>query len=150
MSTNWTDPLLKRLAQLHANPNKSFKDIALQLSQEFGIKLTKNACIGRARRLGLEQRPRSTPKQKPRKKRTRTTSQLVPRPVVATAWKVEPPTLPAASGRITIYQLSQGVCHFPFGDRPPYAYCGNTARRGMPWCPYHETVVYPRGRATPT
>jgi len=145
--TVWTDNLLERLAKLHADPGKSFRDIAEQLSYEFGIKLTKNACIGRARRLGLEQRPRSTPRPRPRKKRTRTTPQLSVVPINP-GWVVKTPTLPAASGRVTIYQLQRGVCHYPFGDKPPYAYCGNTTTRSSPWCPHHERVVYPRGKVS--
>jgi hypothetical protein len=149
VSTDWTDHLLKRLAKLHANPNNSFRDIAKQLSQEFGIKLTKNACIGRARRLGLEQRPRSTPKAMARKKRTLTTPQLSVIPINP-GWTIEPPPVTLGNNRLTIYGLREGVCHFPFGERPPYAYCGGTTRRGVPWCPHHEMVVYPRGRASPT
>jgi len=142
---DWDDKLIARFKALHRGGKRSFKQIADMLSQEFGLKLTKNACIGKGRRLGLEQRPRSTPKPEPEpKKRASSTPELVPRPVVATAWRVDTPILTGCI-RITIYQLRQGVCHFPFGDRPPYAYCGNTTARGMPWCPHHQTVVYPRG-----
>ena len=142
---DWDDNLIARLKALHKGGTRSFKQIAETLSHEFGIQLTKNACIGKARRLELEQRPRSTPKPKPRaEKRTLNTPQLVPRPAVVTAWRVETPTLTGCN-RITIYQLRGGLCHYPFGDKPPYAYCGNTTARGTPWCPHHERIVYPRG-----
>jgi len=143
-ATVWTEHLLERLAKLHADPGKSFRDIAEQLSHEFGVRLSKNACIGRARRLGLAQRPRSTPRPKPRKPQpVEPPAEVVP--TVLPAWKVEPPVLTGRS-RVTIYQLRRGVCHFPFGESgPPYAYCGNTTTRSSPWCPHHERVVYPRG-----
>ncbi len=149
---DWTEVLLKRLAKLQADPNNSYKDIAKQLSREFGIKLSKNACIGKARRLGLAQRAPGTPRtptqrrrhDAAKKDRTVNTPELKAAPINP-GWTIELPVLPAASGRITIFQLEQGVCHFPFGERPPYAYCGNTTRRGVPYCPHHEKVVYPRG-----
>lgn len=137
---DWNDHLIARLKALHKGGQNSFKDIAEKLNREFGLALTKNACIGKAGRLGLEQRPRSTPRPKPRKKHPQNTPQLI----VVPAWRVEPPTLPAASGRVTIYQLHYGICHFPFGEQPPYAYCGAASKRGS-WCPHHERVIYPRG-----
>jgi hypothetical protein len=140
----WTDALIARLKALHADDDMSFTEIANQLSEEFMVKLTKNACIGKARRLGLKERARVAPPL-PRKGQKRGGSRYRPPPVVLPGWQVEPPRLPAHADRITIYQLKSGVCHFPFGERPPYAYCGHTTRRGLPWCPHHETVVYPRG-----
>ena len=122
----------------------SFTEIAKTLSREFGVRLTKNACIGKARRLNL-------PLRKPVVARKPKAEPQVPEiepenvPHVRPAWTVEPPVLPASSGRITIYQLQRGVCHFPFGNQPPYTYCGNSAFRGSSWCPHHERVVFPRG-----
>jgi len=146
---DWDDHLIARFKALHNGGKRPFSEIAKTLSHEFGVKLTKNACIGKARRLGLETRPRVMPPPPKRKKRTLTTPHLVPAAEVVApvlpGWRIEPPVLPASSGRITIYQLERGVCHYPFGERPPYAYCGNTTRRHSPWCPHHEHVVYPRG-----
>ena len=142
---HWTEHMIDRLTRLQRAGKLSFAGIAETLSREFGIKLTKNACIGKARRLNL-------PLRKPVVARKPKAEPQVPEiepenvPHVRPAWTVEPPVLPAASSRITIYQLQRGVCHYPFGNQPPYAYCGNTtATRSSPWCPHHERVVYPRG-----
>lgn len=154
----WTDKLIARFRALHAGGKRSFKMIAEKLSSEFHVKLTKNACIGKGRRLGLEQRPRSTATPGPRKHKTprRNRTQTPPELTVEIAqetvpvipsWLVEPPAETAGANRLTIYGLKSGVCHYPFGDRPPYAYCGNTTRRGLSWCPHHERVVYPGGRS---
>jgi GcrA cell cycle regulator len=148
--SDWDDHLIARFKALHRGGKRSFAEIADTLNREFGLKLTKNACIGKGRRLGLEKRPRSTPTQRRRqpKAATPTTPENTPElrpPPINPGWTIELPVLPAASGRITIYQLQAGVCHYPFGERPPYAYCGNTTRRGVPYCPHHEKVVYPRG-----
>jgi hypothetical protein len=145
---DWDDHLIARFRALHNGGKRPFSEIAKTLSHEFGIKLTKNACIGKARRLGLEARPRVMPPPPKRKRPRRYEPPAEVIPVVIPRWTVEPPVLPAAGGRITIYQLKGGVCHYPFGERPPYAYCGNTTKRHSPWCPHHEHVVYPRGRAS--
>jgi hypothetical protein len=138
---DWDDHLIARFRVLHNGGKRPFSEIAKTLSYEFGIKLTKNACIGKARRLGLEARPRVMPPT-PRKGQNRGGPRRLP--VVLPGWQVEPPRLPPTAGKITIYQLKDGVCHFPHGDKPPYTYCGAATRKGS-WCPHHERVVYPRG-----
>ena len=140
--TDWTDAMIVRLRDLHAE-EETFSVIARILSREFGVKLSKNACIGKGRRLGLTARAH-VPPPKPRKGQNRSGPRL--KPAVLPGWQVEPPRLPPTTGRITIYQLQRGVCHFPYGDAPPYVYCGNTAFRASSWCPHHERVVYPQGR----
>jgi len=154
---DWTEKLITRFRVLHAGGTRSFKQIAEKLSAEFRIRLTKNACIGKGRRIGLEQRPRGTsvpgPRKhkKPRRNRTQNTPELVSEIAQETVpvlphWGITQPAETAGENRLTIYGLKSGVCHYPYGDRPPYAYCGNTTRRGMSWCPHHERVVYPHGR----
>jgi hypothetical protein len=139
---DWDDHLIARFTALHKDGKRSFQEIADTLAREFGLKLTKNACIGKARRLGLAARPHVAPPL-PRKGQKRGGPRPVP--VVLPGWQVEPPPrLPPAAGKITIYQLRGGVCHFPHGEKPPYTYCGAVAKKGS-WCPHHERVVYPRG-----
>jgi hypothetical protein len=137
--TQWTDAITTRFMALHRS-GRSFSKIAHALNSEFGLDLTKNACVGRAHRLGLKARPAAV---QPRKKPTPEPAPIVALPRLS--WTVEPPVLPASCGRITIYQLEYGRCHFPFGERPPYAYCGNTTARKATYCPHHEGVMYPRG-----
>jgi hypothetical protein len=138
---DWNDHLIARFTALHKGDERSFQMIADTLNHEFGLRLTKNACIGKARRLGLAVRARVAPPL-PRKGQRRDKPRRIP--AVLPGWRIEPPALPPAAGKITIYQLKDGVCHFPHGEAPPYIYCGATARRGS-WCPHHERVVYPRG-----
>ena len=55
----WTTDLAARLVELRAAPEGySFSKVAEMLSQEFGLDVTRNACLAKARRLGLA-RPRS-------------------------------------------------------------------------------------------
>lgn len=53
----WTDEMRDRLRALHKIlPELSFVDIAEQMSIAFNVELSKNACIGMARRLQLPER----------------------------------------------------------------------------------------------
>lgn len=53
-------------------------------------------------------------------------------------------------GPITIYQLRDGVCHWPLSnveDHPPYVYCGKpTIELGCSWCQEHADMAH--GKAT--
>ena len=140
--TDWDDHLIARFTALHRDGKRPFREIAETLSREFGLRLSKNACIGKARRLSLKERPRVAPP--PPRKGQRRGGRPRRIPAVLPGWRIEPPRLPPAAGRITIYQLESGVCHFPHGETPPYTYCGAKTLRGS-WCPHHERVIYPRG-----
>jgi hypothetical protein len=54
---------------------------------------------------------------------------------------------------ISIDELRDGVCHYPYGDIPPYAYCGH-ATLGGPYCDLHHELCHTpagamRGRERP-
>src|SRR5512146_2428809 len=54
--TQWTSEIEARFKELHAT-GKAFSEISRTLNDEFiGLRTTRNGCIGKARRLGLEQR----------------------------------------------------------------------------------------------
>ena len=52
----WTPDMLRRFRELHRQKDASFTAIAKQMSEEFKIELTRNACIGKAHRLDLPRR----------------------------------------------------------------------------------------------
>jgi len=148
--TVWTDHLIARFTKLHASDKYSFRAMAEMLSREFGVKLTKNALIGKGRRLDLKPRPRVLPPRAQRaQQRAKAAPPIAPEavPVMRLAWRVALPSAPY--GRITIQQLSRHTCHFPFGDRPPYFYCGDPTAKGSPYCPMHNRVVYSNYRVAP-
>lgn len=137
----WTAEMTKVFIELHgAKPPMSFVEIAKEMSAIFNIALTRNACIGKARRLGLATRdniPRAIIERR-RIKRMKT--------------KVDAPIPPVEAERafegpegLNIYQLRDGVCHWPLGPmhaRPPYDYCGCRARPGMSYCTEHSRRAY--------
>jgi hypothetical protein len=146
----WLIPgITQRLIELHALSGEqamTMSAIAKQLSVEFDVKLTTNACIGRKHRLRLANRPTITDVRgkKPMEKANRSHT------------KVDAPIAPLEAERLsednalTIYQLRDGDCKWPFGamlDRPPFFYCGKAAvREGSPWCPEHYARCHVKAR----
>jgi len=138
----WTDTMNRRFAALHRDKaDYSFEEMAKILSVEFGIELTRNAAIGKARRLNLPMRgnvklPRKQTKQGVRMLKVKTVRIDAPIP---------PEPEPTPEGGLTIYQLRDGVCHWPGGavmDYPPFLYCGEAAPLGTPYCATHHRKAY--------
>jgi len=138
----WTDTMNRRFAALHRDKaDYSFEEMAKIMSAEFGIELTRNATIGKARRLNLPMRdnvkmPRKQTKQGVRMLKVKATRVDAPIP---------PEPDPAPEGGLTIYQLRDGVCHWPGGamlDYPPFLYCGEAAPFGTPYCATHRQKAY--------
>lgn len=110
------------------NEGKSYKQAAMEMSCEFGQKFTKNSCIGRARRLKMPPRP---PKVTPMN------NDLI--------MTFVPPRIPEPKkGKpVTIYQLRDGLCKWPYGNIAPYLYCGKpTVDLGCSWCETHCQKVF--------
>ena len=135
----WTARMIERLQELLEDPRQlSYKGIAAAMTKEFGTELTKNACIGKARRLGVAMRDK-TPREA-----------IGPRPKLKKI-KVDAPIPPAMDRLpdlrlrtgITIYQLREGDCRWPLGPataRPPFQYCGAEAVFGEPYCDTHHDL----------
>jgi GcrA cell cycle regulator len=133
----WTDGMIRAFASLHRDPKQlSFTEIARLLSETFGVELTRNACIGKARRLGLPMRDNT-----PRPPRQR---YLKPVKVERVEAPIEPiearlPELRLTEG-LTILQLREGDCKWPLGEtyaRPPFQYCGEPSLLGRSYCVTH-------------
>ena len=142
--TDWNPLMVATFRALH-RADGSFAEIAAQMSAIFGLPITRNACIGKARRLELPMRSNDRPR--------------VPLPVKAGKTIAKPirvdapipppgPTAPSAPG-VDIYQLGSGVCRWPLGevtDRPPYRYCGGHAPIEAPYCAKHRRAAYTTSR----
>jgi hypothetical protein len=135
----WTDTMNRYFARLHRDPKQlSFVEIAKAMEVKFAITMTRNACIGKARRLGLPTRKFGTPRPPVGR------AALKPRKVAAVEAPIAPveaiiPDVLPPEG-LTIYQLREGICHWPLGktyDYPPFMYCGCPALLGRPYCEAH-------------
>ena len=144
---DWSKDRMARLRALHRNDRLSFDAIAAMLSEEFGVTLTKNSCIGKARRMGLPERTNKRKRKVFRGDKRRAHITLVaPAPIepevvpcVLPRWKVIADEAPAERGRLTLLQLNDNTCRWPHGDRVPYLFCG-APTAGKTYCAYHTGI----------
>jgi hypothetical protein len=129
-----------RLRELHGDKLLSMREIADRISFEFEVGISRNAVIGRARRIGLPKRPSGAPRSPTiapkRKPPVRIDAPIAP--------AIEPVAEPLPPG-LTIYQLREGVCKFPLPqaeDHPPYFYCGKATKIDRSWCDEHFRRVH--------
>ena len=144
----WNTPgLNERLRELHARDGSaqlSMSMLAEKLNAEFGTDLTRNAIVGRCRRLSLPAREAPIVRNYPQPK-----SKPGPKPMRIV--RIDAPIMPYEAVKLpdgnalTIYQLGHGDCRWPLGaalDRPPFLYCGHVAIDCRPYCAAHCAVAY--------
>lgn len=145
--TVWTDERVAKLKQLHAE-NYSFSAIGEALG---GV--SRNACIGKAKRLGLPERRKSwRPSKKTlpwRRVRVSPIVGLLPdEQFEAAPLPTEFPAeaIPLAQ-RKTFAQLQWHHCRFIYGSPASgdFFYCGGTKYAGS-YCAYHHAITH-RGSA---
>jgi len=146
----WTDARVEALTNLWGD-GLSASLIAARLGGT-----TRNAVIGKVRRLGLQgratlvarrspPRPRSIPRtpesrSKPRLLRGRV-SLKTPRP----RRPAMPPELGVAPERpVTVLTLTPANCNWPEGDpkRPDFHFCGRDKPPDRAYCPHHAARAY--------
>lgn len=134
----------------------SFRDIAAKIWEWTGLRVTRNACIGRVNRLrksgteGLETRPEDlSVRRPPIPKQPRIWK---PKPIgAATEPEIMQPSPPAFLG-LTFAELDIGpvprFCRYPQGgDGSPILYCGQPVKEGSSYCPYCHSICWYKGRA---
>ena len=133
----WTVPVVEHFKALLAmRPALSYADVAHRLNRAHSVSLTKNACIGRARRLGFL---RNGPKAKPR-------SRIAPMRLSRRLKQDAPTPQPPTPFTTRIEQLRSNSCRWPHGERPPYLYCGMPSIESCPYCLEHARISYPAMR----
>lgn len=135
-------PIRERMKELLASQLYSGNDLAIMLSGEFDVLISRNAIIGQIHRHGLGQltnagRPRNanpTPRKRIR--------HYVPK---IKAEKPEPPLAEIddlqihTEQRCTLLQLNEHTCKFPIGDplTPDFFFCGADKESENPYCAAH-------------
>ena len=139
--TVWTTEALELLETLAGlEENLTYREIAQRMTEQLGVRFTKNSCIGRGRRMGLPPRPL---------REHRSSPSIQPETAFAPIEPIEARRKP--NGRdLTMLQSRAGTCRWPSdGDRPPYTYCGKPVTDiGGSWCREHYGVVYQKPRKT--
>jgi len=124
----WHIPgITERLMALHAE-GITMREVAERLNCEFETGLTRNAVIGKCRRLCMPFRDPPVRVRKPRIYKYR--PRVKPKPP-----RVEP------NGTVTIYQLRSDDCRFPLGDFP-FVFCGKEQQDGSSYCPEHFRICH--------
>ena len=145
----WLKPgLTERLIELHAlggAQQLSMSQMAEKLNAEFKTSLTRNAIVGRCRRLSLPAR------EPPLKRSYNTSHRPGPKPMKIFV-RVDAPIVPEIalvpeirSEGLTIYQLGFGDCRWPVADGArgiTEFYCGEPALDGRPYCGAHCRKAY--------
>ena len=147
--SGWTDERVKQLCELHA-ANLTFAEIAE------AIGMTRNACIGKAQRIGLPSRAeeltveqryaksqaklaalrarRATAREQRREKRAAHQPQKPYRP------KVEN-DLSDRALHLEFDELESRHCRFPYGDGP-FTFCGHQKLANTSYCEAHVAFCF--------
>jgi GcrA cell cycle regulator len=122
----WTPDMDRQLAELRAR-GLSFGEIA----RAIGCGVSRNACIGRAGRIGIRVVTKIT-KAKPM------TEAPPPKP------PPPPESVEIASEPVTTLDLSHTQCKFPLGDpcEESFRHCGAKRKPGRPYCEAHCAVAF--------
>ena len=141
----WTPAMMATLKALHRKGG-SFEEMAIEMSAIFKTEISRNALIGKARRMELPMRSTEGPRKPPL-----TPPKPASRPVPVAAPIPPPPEPIAAEPGLSIYQLAGDTCRWPLGkvsDRPPYRYCGETTPFEEVYCTKHRAIGYNRSPYT--
>ena len=155
-STDWPPEHSQALCDLHAK-GMSYAEIAEAINARFGTHYTRNATLGRGKRIGLVSPKTAGPKhpmlpRKPKKPKikpkTRLKAPSEPNPGLAVA--VAQPVVERAPVRlrcvgisprlVAFDDLEPGDCRYPYGgdkDGDPIRFCGHPRRPGASYCTPH-------------
>ena len=122
------------------------------------LETTRNAVIGKARRLGLAARAAATSRRRPAKPRpAKTRTRPAPPPFRFGGQKkldrastrtpkrqaAIPDPGPAPDIPVTVATLTDFTCKWPLGDpkRPGFHFCGRTKAVAGPYCAHHAAIA---------
>jgi hypothetical protein len=149
------EKIVERLKELFS-AGGSCAQIAAVLSTDFQTRVTRNAVIGKASRLGLQStRPpgyeftsrerNSRAKREPRVvNRLRKSGSANNLRLIQTIESAEVRRIRAADvvpKHITFDELTPSTCHYPFGEGP-FTFCGCDAVEGKPYCEPHQLLTH--------
>ena len=144
-STSWAREHCDALREYHAG-GLSFAEIAEAINAKFKTAYSRNAAIGRARRMGLAgpDRPKPPPKasapwlNRIRERHAASSLQLMP--VFEPAETVKLRCVEIDPRHLSLIDLEPGDCRYPYGgdaEGEAITFCGHPRRRGSSYCTAH-------------
>lgn len=137
----WTGDADATLTDLHAT-GMLFEHIAAVMTHS-GYPVTRNACIGRAHRLGLYKRVLTEPRRKPKPRRS-------PRPIRRAVMEPDRDEVVCEQRRAhrsgLLIDFDPDQCRWPLEEISPrtYRYCTNDkAHIGSSYCLDHHHIAHP-------
>jgi GcrA cell cycle regulator len=160
MQSNWAPEHSDALRQ-YAGKGISFSEIAKAINAKFNTDYSRNATIGRARRMGLlgTDRPNETPRPSatpPRPTLQRAVERHVPEarrplPVSERAAALKLRCIGIAPRHLSLLELEPADCRYPYGgDKEDEAitFCGHIRRPGSSYCVSHSHLTRGPGTAS--
>jgi GcrA cell cycle regulator len=159
-ATSWarehSDALRECLAK-----GMSYSEIADAINAKFKTAYTRNAAIGRGKRMGLvgPEKP-NNPHPVPRKARTprprrsregRAAEPVQPKPVSVPAEPVKLRCVGVKPRLLSLMELERGDCRYPYGgdkDGEAITFCGHPRRAGSSYCAPHFHLTRGMGTAS--
>jgi GcrA cell cycle regulator len=150
----WLSEHSEELGSLLAVGALSYSRIAGAINEKFGTSYSRNACIGRAGRMGLCQTktapaPRRAP---PPKLGAASVRKAKPRFVQIPAEQIEIRCAEIEPRNLSLVDLGQSDCRYPVTHDSPFLFCGHLKIEGESYCGPHLALsrkVDHRGRGRP-
>jgi GcrA cell cycle regulator len=148
MQSNWAEEHSQALRE-YLGKGLSFAEIANAINARFNTDYSRNAAIGRARRLGLsgperaDSRPKRQPKPNPArlsKMRSRVCEPPSRLKVLQRAAALKLRCVGIAPRHLSLLELEDGDCRYPYGgdvDGEAITFCGHPRREGSSYCTAH-------------
>jgi GcrA cell cycle regulator len=161
MQSNWTEAHSQALRE-YLEKGLSYSEIANAINERFNTDYSRNAAIGRAKRMGLSgpERPdRLVWPKRPRKLNPARLNKLRARALAEPKPKPKPKSKPKPGLRIferaaalklrcvgivprhlSLLELDDGDCRYPYGgdaDGEAITFCGHPRREGSSYCTSH-------------
>ncbi len=124
----------------------SFSEIAREINTKFGTAYTRNAALGRSKRMGLRapERPRMPPKakipqaSKRHERNAARSAQAAPTPERAAPVKLR--CVGISPRLLSLVELEASDCRYPYGgdkENEPITFCGHPRLAGSSYCAPH-------------
>jgi GcrA cell cycle regulator len=150
MQSTWEEAHSKALRE-YLDKGMSFSEIARALNERFGTAYTRNAAIGRARRIGLStperaggtapNGPKPPDARRLREKRARRLAKPIPKPTaLERAATLQLRCVAINPRHLALVDLEVGDCRYPYGgdaENEPITFCGHPRREGSSYCLSH-------------